>query len=85
MLSTSKVEYIVTILATYQAILLRRFLKDLYQEQKKVTEIFYDNKSIIAMTKNSIVHRKTKHIEMLSFYLGSFSKWSHNNEVLWHK
>lgn len=22
--------------------------------------------------------------DTLSFYLGSFSKWSYNNEVLWH-
>ncbi|PHT33983.1 hypothetical protein CQW23_25783 [Capsicum baccatum] len=47
-----------------QCIWLRRILADLNQKQEKEMEIYCDNKSTIAMTKNPAFHRRTKHIDI---------------------
>ena len=48
--------------ATSQAICLRKILKDIGEKQSGPTIINSDNKSTIAMTKNSVHHSRTKHI-----------------------
>lgn len=49
-------------LACCQAVWVREFLADLQQEQIGPTEILCDNKVKISMTKKSIFHSRTKHI-----------------------
>ncbi|XP_059281755.1 secreted RxLR effector protein 161-like [Lycium ferocissimum] len=62
-LSSSEAEYVAATSAACQCIWLRRILADLYQKQEKATDIFCDNKSSIAMTKNPAFHGRTKHID----------------------
>ena len=51
-------------MTTNQTIWLRRILEDMGERQNDPTEIFCDNKSAIAMTKNPVHHSRTKHIEI---------------------
>ena len=42
---------------------MRRILKDLMQAQDGPTTIYCDNKSAIALSKNHVFHKRTKHID----------------------
>ena len=63
-LSSIEVEYMVGTSITVETIQFRRILQDLQQSIKAPIKIYYDNMSIIAMTKNPIFHSCTKHIEI---------------------
>ncbi|XP_076881687.1 secreted RxLR effector protein 161-like [Bidens hawaiensis] len=63
-LSSTEAKYIASIAATCQAIWLRRILDDLKFIQKNATIIYYDNKSTICLSKNLIMHSRSKHIEL---------------------
>ena len=39
-------------------------LKNVSQNHKEPTTIFYDNNSAIALSKNHVFHKRTKHIDM---------------------
>ena len=62
-ISLAEVEYVYSTSATCQAIWMRRVLKDLMHEQDESTTIYCDNKSTIALSKNYIFHKRTKHID----------------------
>eukprot|EP00253_Pinus_taeda_P009234 PITA_09234 len=62
-LSTAKAEYVVVTVAACQTVWLRRVLRDLCHEQEKGTTIYCDNSSAIALPKNPIFHKRTKHID----------------------
>ncbi|XP_068343011.1 uncharacterized mitochondrial protein AtMg00810-like [Pyrus communis] len=62
-LSTAEVEYISASNATAQAIWLRFVLEDFGELQTEATPLHCDNTSAIAITKNSVFHQKTKHID----------------------
>ena len=62
-LSTAEAEYIALGSATQKAIWLHQLLTDLRIDTKGAIEILEDNQSAIAMAKNSIGHRRTKHID----------------------
>ena len=64
-LSTAEAEYA----AACQAVWMRRMLKSLGQEQAKVTVIFCDNSLAIALSKNSVFHKRTKHIDTRFHYI----------------
>ena len=49
--------------AACQAVSLRRVLRDLCHEQEKGTTIYCDNSSAIALSKNSVFHKRKKHID----------------------
>lgn len=53
-LSTTEVEYIVVTSSAYQVAWLRRLLSNIGQEQNITIEIYYENKSAIALTKNLV-------------------------------
>ncbi|CAL2260321.1 unnamed protein product [Prunus armeniaca] len=61
-LSTAEAEYISAAEATAQAVWLRFVLSDFGEEQVEATQIFCDNTSAIAITKNHVHHHKTRHI-----------------------
>ncbi|KAK2976159.1 hypothetical protein RJ640_001087 [Escallonia rubra] len=63
-LSSSEAEYIAATSSACQAVWLRKLLADLLQDQKGATEIFCDNASAIAMTKNPVYHGRSKHIDI---------------------
>eukprot|EP00253_Pinus_taeda_P035140 PITA_35140 len=68
-LSTAEAEYVAATAATCQAIWMRRMLRSLDQEQAKGTVIFCDNSSAIAISKNSVFHKRTKHIDRRFHYI----------------
>ncbi|KAG8482655.1 hypothetical protein CXB51_024461 [Gossypium anomalum] len=63
-LSSSEVEYATATAVARQALWLRKLLCDFSLEQKEATEIFCDNRSTIAMTKNPTFHGTTKYIDV---------------------
>eukprot|EP00253_Pinus_taeda_P016368 PITA_16368 len=62
-LSTAEEEYVAATAAACQAVWLRRVLRDLCHEQENGTTIYCDNNSAIALSKNSVFHKRTKHID----------------------
>ena len=56
-------EYVAAIACTYHAIWLRNLLKELSMSQIDPTEIWVDNKSVIALAKNPVFHDRSKHID----------------------
>eukprot|EP00253_Pinus_taeda_P014143 PITA_14143 len=68
-LSTAKAEYMAATAAACQAIWMRRMLRSLGQAQAKTTVIFCDNSSAFALSKNSVFHKRTKHIDTRFHYI----------------
>jgi hypothetical protein len=42
---------------------MRRIITELLHEQQEQTHIFYDNKSVISLSRNHVFHKKTMHID----------------------
>lgn len=68
-MSTAEAEYVAATAAACQAVWMRRMLRSLGQEQAKATVIFCDNSSTIALSKNSVFHKRTKHINTRFHYI----------------
>eukprot|EP00253_Pinus_taeda_P002163 PITA_02163 len=68
-LSTAEAEYVAATAVACQEIWMRRMLKSLCQEQAKGTVIFCDNSSAIAISKNYVFHKRTKHIDTKFHYI----------------
>eukprot|EP00253_Pinus_taeda_P005098 PITA_05098 len=68
-LFTAEAEYVAATVAACQAVWMRRMLRSLGQEQAKATVIFCDNSSAIALSKNSMFHKRTKHIDTRFHYI----------------
>eukprot|EP00253_Pinus_taeda_P035853 PITA_35853 len=68
-LSTAKAEYVAATATTCQAVWMRRTLRSLCEEQAKGTMIFCDNSSAIALSNNSLFHKRTKHIDTRSHFI----------------
>ena len=68
-LSSAEAEYIVATSAACKAVWLRRILIDLQHKQDEPTIMFCDNMSTMAMTKNSVFHNRSKHIEIRCHYI----------------
>eukprot|EP00253_Pinus_taeda_P005839 PITA_05839 len=68
-LSTAEAEYVAATAAACQAFWMRRMLRSLGQEQAKGTVIYCDNSSAIALSKNSVFHKRTKHIDTRFHYI----------------
>eukprot|EP00253_Pinus_taeda_P026029 PITA_26029 len=62
-LSTAEDEYVAATAAACQAVWMRQMLRDLHRDQEGATTIFCDNTSTIALSKNSVFHKRTKHID----------------------
>ena len=63
-LSTTEAEYMAVCSAIQEAIYLRTLLNDFGYTQNEPTLIYQDNQSSIALSKNAIVSRRTKHIDI---------------------
>jgi len=68
-LSTAEAEYVAATEAACRAVWMKRMLRSLGQEQEKATMIFCDNSSAIALSKNSVFHKRTKHIDTRFHYI----------------
>ena len=62
-LSSVEAEYVAATSVTCQAVWLRRELDGFKQKQQGSTAIYCDNTSAIALSKNSVFHQKSKHID----------------------
>jgi hypothetical protein len=62
-ISSAEAEYVAATSASCQAVWLRRILKDMSHTEKDPTPIFCDNTSAIALSKNHVFHKKSKHID----------------------
>ena len=63
-LSTSESEYIALCFATQEAVWLRQLMKDLQMDCNTATTIHEDNQGTIAMSRNPVLHKRTKHIDI---------------------
>ena len=68
-LSTAEAEYIALGSATQEAIWLRRLMTDLNINQAKPMVIREDNQGAIAMAKNPVGHKRTKHIDVKHHFI----------------
>eukprot|EP00253_Pinus_taeda_P026511 PITA_26511 len=68
-LSIAEAEYVAATASACQAVWMKRMLRSLGQEQAKETVIFCDNSSVIALSKNSVFHKRTKHIDTRFHYI----------------
>ena len=57
-LSSSEAEYVAATSAACEAIWLKRILADMRQQVDRSTNIYYDNMSVIVMTKNPVFHSR---------------------------
>ena len=71
-LSTTEVEYVAEIAAASQVVWMRRMLRDIRDDQEWGTTIFCDNISTIALSKNSVFHKRTKHIDAKYHFIIEF-------------
>ena len=62
-LSSAEAEYVVATSTTCQAFWMRRVLKDFLQNHQEPTTVFCDNNLAIALSKNHVFHKRTKHID----------------------
>ena len=61
---STEAEYRGAVVTTYEAIWLKRLLKDLQEEVFDPTTIYCDNLSSIQLAQNPVFHARTKHIEV---------------------
>jgi hypothetical protein len=62
-LSFTESEYVATVAAACQAVWMRRVLNELLHDQNDAMQIVCDNKSTIALSKNHVFHKQSKHID----------------------
>ena len=67
--STAEAEHVAAAEAANQAIWLKRILNDMEKKKQGSIEIYCDNKSAIAITKNLVYHSRTKHISIKYHYI----------------
>eukprot|EP00253_Pinus_taeda_P029763 PITA_29763 len=65
----AEAEYVAATTAACQTVWIRRMLRSLSQEQAKATVVFCDNSSAISLSKNSVFHKRTKHIDTRFHYI----------------
>ena len=68
-LSTTEAEFIAAASSACQVVWLRRILKVLNQEQSSPTVVFCDNISTIKLSKNLVMHGRSKHIDIRFHFL----------------
>jgi len=55
--------------AACQTVWMRKILDELLHEQKEETQIYCDNMSAIALSKNHVFHKQSKHIDTRYHYI----------------
>jgi len=73
-LSTTEAEYIVVASCACQCVWLRRVLEQLGYEQKECTTILCDNSASIKLSKNPVLHGRSKHIDIRFHFLRELVK-----------
>lgn len=73
-LSTTEAEYVAAVANACQAVWMRRVLKKLSHDQKGSTTIMCDNTSTINLSKNPVLHGRSKHIRVRFHYLRELAR-----------
>lgn len=73
-LSTTQAEFIAAASSACQAVWLRRILQQLNLEPQKSTTIYCDNSSTIKLSKNPVMHGRSKHIDVRFHFLRELTK-----------
>lgn len=73
-LSTTEAEYIVAASCACQCVWLRRILEKLGHVQEKCTTVLCDNSSTIKLSKNPVLHGRSKHIDIRFHFLRDLVK-----------
>jgi hypothetical protein len=63
-LSSCEAEYIATTTAATQAIWMARLLGELFRREPEVVELKVDSKSALALTRNPVFYKHSKHINL---------------------
>ena len=77
-LSSAEAEYVATTSVACQTIWMRRTLSELQHEQNESTPIFCDNNSAIALSRNHVFHKRSKHIDTRYHFI---QELINNNEI----
>jgi hypothetical protein len=72
-LSTTEAEFVAATACTCQAIWLRKILEELHSKQVGAITIFCDNNSAIKLSKNPVLHGRSKHIDVKYYFLRDLS------------
>ncbi|CAL9025585.1 unnamed protein product [Prunus brigantina] len=73
-LSTIEAKFIATASCACQDVWLRRILEELQYCQQGPTHIFCDNSSTIKLSKNLVLHGRSKHIDVRFHFLRDLTK-----------
>jgi len=73
-LSTMEAEFVSTVYGTCQVVWLRNILEKIGSVQGEGTVLFYDNSSTIKLSKNPVLHGKSKHIHVTYHFLRELVK-----------
>lgn len=73
-LSTTEAEFIAAASCACQGVWMRRILEKLGHGQSKCIVIFCDNKSAIKLSKNPVLHGRSKHIDIRFHFLRDLSR-----------
>lgn len=73
-LSTTDAEYVAAATCACQAIWMKRVLKEIGHNQAEEMVLFYDNTSTIKLSKNLVMHGKSKHIRVRYHFLRELTK-----------
>lgn len=68
-LSTTEAEYVAAASAACQGVWMRRLLETVKHPQNERTTIFCDNSSTIKLSKNPVLHKRSKHIDVRFHFL----------------
>jgi hypothetical protein len=72
-LSTTEAEFIAATACACQVIWLRKIIEELQFQQIEATTVFYDNNLEIKLSKNPVLHGRSKHIDVRYYFLRDLS------------
>jgi len=73
-LSTTEAEFIAAASSACQVVWLRRILQQLNHEPQKSTTIYCNNSSTIKLSKNPVLHGRSKHVDVRFHFLRELTK-----------
>lgn len=73
-LSTTEAEFIASATCACQSVRLRRILEQIGHPQQKPTIVYCDNSSTIKLSRNPVLHGRSKHIDVRFHFLRDLSK-----------
>jgi len=73
-LSTTEAEFVAAAACACQAVWMRRILEKLNHEQKGCTILMCDNSSTIKLSRNPIMHGRSKHIDVRFHFLRDLTR-----------